>query len=231
MKTYQSYYEELETQWMYPSKSEERLLKYILGTDLVCLHIGVSTWWFWEIISAKMNVDRKIIATTIDTDGYVFSKDLFEKNWVENQIEIKLEDVTARDIYQDEQFDIVYARLVLHYLSKYDIQKTVNELYRITKKGWKLLVVVKSVNNAWKDTIYDEETGLYMTTYYDIDWNISSIGKRYYHSEETIRVILESSWFTISSIDSYNERLCKDYARTLPSKVLDNLIEVICIKN
>ena len=228
MKIYQDYYDEFKPQWMFPSKSEERLLKYITDKDLDCLHVGLSTGWFWELISAKMNLNRKIIGTTIDKKGLEFSENLFRQNWVSDQIEIKLEDVTTVGIYENNQFDIVYARLVLHYISKYEIQKTVDELYRITKEWWKLLVVVKSVNNAWKHTTYDDKAGLHISTYYDAKGDITWVGKRYYHSEETIRNTLESSWFTVSSIESYDEKLCKDYSRTLPSPVLDSVIEVIC---
>lgn len=230
MKSYKEYLEELEKYWMYYSISEERLSKHFTDDKINCLSIWISTWWFWEVIFAKMNRKRNIIATTIDKKWFEFSKKLFSEQDVESQISTRLENVSKKNNYENNTFDLVYARLVLHYLEKDDLNYALSELHRVTKKWGKLLVVVISTKNISEWSTYDEKTWVYTTPHFDQEGNIINVSKRSFHTTTSISKAISNAWFKIEDTNSYDERLCSDYERKKPSKKLDNLIEIIASK-
>lgn len=99
-----------------PSISEENGVKLVNDTYKNILSIGISTAGSAEIEMSKRAPNSHIIATTIDKDGLEFSRKIIEEKGFEEQIELKLEDVSEKMPYSDNYFDFVYARLVLHYL-------------------------------------------------------------------------------------------------------------------
>ena len=136
--------------------------------------------------------------------------------------------------YPDNTFDYVYARLVLHYLDKQQLNEALNEIYRVLKPNGILFVVARN-NKEWelskKEFIieYDEKTNI--TTYYE-QWKKDKIRKRQFLSEKQIQSILLEHGFKIKSLKSYREKLYTDYERTREnrSKKPNYLTEVIAYK-
>ena len=125
--------------------------------------VGVSTGGIAEIRMAKQALGAHITATTLDEKGADFSSKIIAEHGLADRIEVKIEDVAGGLPYGDEQFDYVYARLVLHYLTKQQLPPTLGNLRRIVRPGGRLFVVVRSVEcpDAHKeDAQYDPETGL-----------------------------------------------------------------------
>lgn len=209
----------------HPSKSEDNGIALLTEKDLKIYSVGISTGGKAEMRMARSNPHCKIIATTIDPVGAAFAKNEIMQQGLASQIEVKLENVAKVLPYHDNYFDYVYARLVLHYLSKIDLQVAISEIHRILKKGGKLFVVVRSVDcPEAKKGYFDQETCL---TTYPSDRKSYS---RYFHSETSIHNILSDSGFSITSLCSYPEQLCIDFHRNIPAKQIDILIEVLSYK-
>lgn len=211
----------------YPSVSEDHGIEILTLQDKTIYSVGISTGGVAEMRMAMGDPKRRIIATTIDLAGAEFAKNQIRNAGLIEQIDVKIEDVAHPLSYPDEQFDTIYARLVLHYLPKSALESTLKELHRILKVGGKLFVVVRSVDcTEVKDTssTLDPRTG--MTTY---SLNGKSLS-RYFHSEESIQNHLKAAGFQIKHVDSYEEQLCDDFQRMKPSKKIDSLIEVLATK-
>ena len=217
-----------------PSKSEKRGLKLLTPEMENILSIGISTGGSAEINMAKLCPNAKIVATTIDEKGLSFSIDNMSKFKEFEQVEAKIEDVSKLMPYADNSFDYVYARLVLHYLNKQQLQDALNEIYRVLKPNGKLFIVVRN-NKEWDIRkpefiiSYNEETN--MTTYY-AEWEKDYIESKQFLSEEQLKDILIQHKFIIKSSKSYRERLYTDYERTRKnrSKKPNNLSEVVAVK-
>ena len=207
------------------SISEKNGLELIEENDLNILSIGISTSGSAEIKMAKKNPYSKIIATTIDEKGINIVKENIEKESLNNQIEVKLEDVTKKSNYPDNYFDYIYARLVLHYLNNKDLENALEELNRILKPNGKIFIVVRSTN-AWEakldGTTYDEETGF--TKHPDIR------SYRRLHTEESIKEFLEKAKFKVKHTKVYDEYLSPDFDRKNMNDKASELIEVLATK-
>ncbi len=217
-----------------PSKSEKRGLK-LLNPDMEkILSIGISTGGSAEINMARNCPKAKIIATTIDEKGLKFSIEKMSSYSEFAQIEAKIEDVSKPMPYSDNTFDYVYARLVLHYLNKQQLNDVLNEIYRVLKPNGTLFIVARN-NKEWELTkpefiiSYDEETNI--TTYYE-QWKKEIVRKRQFLSEKQLEDILIQHKFKIKSVKSYKERLFTDYERTkkYQSKKPNYLTEVVAVK-
>lgn len=209
------------------SISEKNGIALLSATDRKIYSVGISTGGSAEIKMAQSDRQRHIIATTIDSAGAEYAKQRVEKMGLSTQIEVKIEDVSQFLPYSDNHFDYIYARLVLHYLSKDALMSALSELYRILRTDGKMFVVVRSVDcleACNKTAKFNALTGL--TTY-------TSGGKsysRYFHSQESIKQYLSLVGLTIKYIDMYQEQLCVDFHRTQLSNQIDSLIEVLAIK-
>ena len=217
-----------------PSKSEKRGLKQLKSTMKNILSIGISTGGSAEINMAKTCPEAKIVATTIDKKGLKFSIEKMSNYKEFAQIEAKIEDVSKPMIYADNTFDYVYARLVLHYLNKQQLNDALNEIYRVLKPNGTLFVVARN-NKEWElikpefVISYDEETNI--TTYYE-QWKKEIIRKRQFLSEDQLKEVLTAHNFKIKSVKSYREKLYTDYERTRKyrSKKPNYLTEVVAVK-
>ena len=217
-----------------PSKSEKRGLKQLKSTMKNILSIGISTGGSAEINMAKTCPEAKIVATTIDEKGLKFSIEKMSNYKEFAQIEAKIEDVSKPMIYADNTFDYVYARLVLHYLNKQQLNDALNEIYRVLKPNGILFVVARN-NKEWElrkpefVISYDEETNI--TTYYE-QWKKEIIRKRQFLSEDQLKEVLTAHNFKIKSVKSYREKLYTDYERTRKyrSKKPNYLTEVVAVK-
>lgn len=213
------------------SISEKNGLEIIEENDLNILSIGISTSGFAEIRMAKKNPNSKIIATTIDEKGINIVKETIDKENLNNQIEVKLEDVTKKSNYPDNYFDYIYARLVLHYLNNKDLENALEELNRVLKPNGKIFIVVRSTN-AWEakldGTTYDEETGF--TKHPDIRTYGTPDVKYCYrrlHTEESIKEFLEKANFKVKHTKVYYEYLSPDFDRKKMNDKASELIEVL----
>jgi len=193
--------------------------------------IGISSFANAEIAIIERNPNAHIIATTIDEKGLAATVDKI--NSYKDKIVCKLEDVREPLPYTDAHFDFIYARLVLHYLTKQELKNTLRELRRIMKQHAKIYVVVRSVNE-WElqqaGTTTDETTG--MTTYYVINHETGKqeTRTRRFYSTQSLQEIFEEAGFTISWCKEFEETLCHDFERTKPNARPNILVAMLAEK-
>jgi ubiquinone/menaquinone biosynthesis C-methylase UbiE len=212
---------------MLNSISETNGLTLLSKDDQNIYSVGISTAGLAEIQMVKDMHSRHVIASTIDTTGASFTRKKILEEGLSNKIEVKIENTAEPLPYQDSFFDFIYARLVLHYLKKNDLEKALRELHRILKKNGKAFIVVRAKGHlAGEDLPYNKETGL--TTY---SAENGSSRSRYFHDQESISKFLTSAGFYISHVKTYEEHLCLDFQRTKPEKQIASLIEVFASKN
>lgn len=213
------------------SISEKHGIELIAHDDLKIYSVGISTAGQAEIEMLKKNSKTHIIATTIDDQGLKCTKKRIDENGLSERIELKLEDVSEKLPYENETFDYIYARLVLHYLENCKLEGALKEIYRVLKTHGKLYVVVRGYDweTSGNDVSYDEETGM---TKYPIQDEFGD--KRYcyrrLHTEESIKHYLEKANFQIVYIKNYFEFLSKDYSRKEMNMKASKVIEVLSIK-
>lgn len=216
------------------SKSEKRGLRLLNPNMEKILSVGISTGGSAEINMAKICPNAKVIATTIDEKGLNFSIEKMSSFKEFERVEAKIEDISKPMPYDDNTFDYVYARLVLHYLDKTQLNDALQEIYRVLKPGGILFVVARN-NKEWEISkpefiiSYDQNTNI--TTYYS-QWEKQKIEKRQFLSEKQLIDVLSAHNFKIQSVCSYKEKLYTDYQRTRKnrSKKPNFLTEVVSIK-
>src|SRR5262245_49451875 len=146
-----------------PSVSEDNGIAALDSSDLKVYSVGISTGGAAEMRMAKALPTRHIIATTVDEEGVEYAKKCIKQEGLEEQIMVKLEDVSKPLPYTDGHFDFIYARLVLHYLSKQALDKALTELRRVLKPNGRMFVVVRSTESddaKAPDGTFDPETNL-----------------------------------------------------------------------
>lgn len=214
------------------SKSEKRALKLLDDSFKNILSVGISTGGSAEINMARACPNAKIIATTIDEEGLRFTDKILADFPERERIITKIEDVSQPMPYSDSTFDFVYARLVLHYLTKQQLEAALTEIHRVLKPGGTFFVVARN-KNEWELTkpefiiSYDEKTNI--TTYYE-QWEWKIIRKRQFLSEEQLKTALTLHGFEIKTCESYKEYLYTDYERTIKSHKPNSLTEIVATK-
>lgn len=209
------------------SVSEEHGLSWMRDSDKDVLSIGISTEGSAEIRMAAGSKDRKIIATTIDKEGLEHTRALVKKKGLENQIFAKYENIKDKMPYPDCCFDYVYARLVLHYLDRREIDSSLKEIYRVLKKKGRLFAVVRSDKSSeCLKGRYDKETSL---TTYTLE-NPKREIKRYFHTISTITGHLKKAGFRVLHGEEHEERLFKGFRRKEPSDEINIVIEILAEK-
>lgn len=217
-----------------PSTSEEHGINLITEKDLNILSIGISTAGSAEIKMAEKNRNSHIIATTIDKEGLNYTKNIIEQYGLSDRIETKLEDISEKMPYNEEFFDFVYARLVLHYLDNENLTNALKEIKRVMKKHGRLYIVVRS-RDEWEAKLegasYDENTGITKYPKYDTlgTDNVEYLYRRL-HTVDSLSSFLVAEGFDIKYIKEYKEQSYKDYKRTEKVKYPNSLIECLCEK-
>lgn len=217
-----------------PSTSEEHGINLITEKDLNILSIGISTAGSAEIKMAEKNRNSHIITTTIDKEGLNYTKNIIEQYGLSDRIETKLEDISEKMPYNDEFFDFVYARLVLHYLDNENLTNALKEIKRVMKKHGRLYIVVRS-RDEWEAKLegasYDENTGITKYPKYDTlgTDNVEYLYRRL-HTVDSLSSFLVAEGFDIKYIKEYKEQSYKDYKRTEKVKYPNSLIECLCEK-
>ncbi|MCK5474260.1 MAG: class I SAM-dependent methyltransferase [Candidatus Aenigmarchaeota archaeon] len=215
------------------SPSEKRGIGLIKDTDLLIFCPGISTCGFAEIKMALQNKKRQIIATTIDTEGFKKTKKITKQLNLSNRITVKNEDVAQPMPYHDKCFDFIYARLILHYLSKQELDKTLKEFYRILKPGGRVFIVVRKKDWEANTPNIEYNANTKMITYQLFDSNMKLTPKkvsRYLHTNDSISNHIKTAGFGIKYIKEYKEQLFRDYLRTSPAPKLSSVIELLVSK-
>jgi len=215
------------------SVSEDNGNAAIAPSALQIYSVGISTGGVAEIRIAKQNPKRQIIATTIDQLGAHEAGEYIARSGYASQIDVRLEDVSKKLVYQDNFFDFVYARLVLHYLDKQQLKEALDELFRILKPTCKIFIVVRSnkcLDAHLPSSKYDVATS--QTSYRRLEPRTGKVKThyRYFHSEDSIKSAVSLAGFKIVHVKSYKERLFSDFMRTKQSRHTDNVIEVLAQK-
>lgn len=217
-----------------PSKSEKRAIKLLNASYENILSVGISTGGSAEINIARKCPKANVIATTIDENGLKFSNEKLSHYLESKRIKTKLEDVSKSMPYRDNTFDFVYARLVLHYLTKQQLNDALNEIYRVLKPNGLLFVVARN-KKEWElrkpefIISYDENTN--MTTYYE-QWKKEKIRTRQFLSQKQLETVVLNHGFSVCRIKDYREYLFTDYERTNKnkSKKPNYLTEIVAVK-
>ncbi len=210
------------------SRSEEAGIALTPDDAEQILSVGISTGGIAEIRMAENSPSAHIVATTIDIAGAKFAQEYIDQAGYSDSIDVKIEDVTEPMPYADETFDYVYARLVLHYLSKHDLATALSGLHRVVKTKGKLFTVVRSTDcpdARQADSTYNPTTGFTTCTGKNGDKY-----SRYYHSPGSIANAIARAGFKIDSLDAYDEQLFIDFKRTEIADHTDNVIEVVATK-
>src|SRR5690348_4014954 len=179
---------------MRSSISEDHGIALLSNEDLRIYSVGVSTGGVAEIRMAQAHSKRHIIATTIDPDGALFAGERIQQLGLEQRIKVRIENVAQPLPYPNEQFDFIYARLILHYLPKLDLISALNELCRVLRPKGQIFIVVRSdkcLEAHRQHSIFNPETG--MTTYTSNGHSFS----RYFHNEQSLENYLRSAGFQI----------------------------------
>jgi len=216
------------------SISEDHGIAALTDKDLQVYSVGISTGGVAEVRMAELSPKRHIVATTIDEAGAAFAKEQIAERHVENQIDVKIEDVAQPLLYPDDHFDYVYARLVLHYLPKNQLISALAELHRVLKPGGQLFVVVRSTkcpDAVRKEAHFDSATNLTTCTFVDEKTGRKHSYSRYFHTEASIREYVSEAGFSVSYTKAYNEHLFIDFMRTEIAPEADNVIELLALKN
>ncbi len=224
---------EVDNFYFKPSISEKNGIQLVKDTFKNILSIGISTAGSAEIEMAKIAPNSHIIATTIDFEGLNFTKKIIEEKGLETQIELKLEDVSEKMPYNDEQFDFVYARLVLHYLDNIKLEKALKEIKRVLKPKGLFYIVVRSRNEReakLEGATYDEKTGITKYPVYEtLGTNNVKYLYRRLHTIDSLKEFLLKENFNIKYVKEYKEECYKDYKRTekveFPNTIIECLVE------
>jgi len=207
--------------------SEKGVFSLLRDTDLSVYAPGISSAGRVEVEMANRNSERTIIGTTIDENGYRVTDKLIRDLGLQDQIEVKLEDLREKNNYPDESFDLIYARLVLHYLSAQDLDFVLEDFYRVLRPNGRLYVVVRSDENIPEDkeVMYDEKTKLTTIVHPGGSQEI-----RYFHSSKSIVKHIREAGFVLQDLDEYAEYLYIDFERKKRAPHVDHLIEVCAYK-
>lgn len=213
------------------SRSENHGLEQLDANDLNVYSVGISTGGIAEIRMAELPI-RQIVATTIDQSGLGFAKKQVSAVDLTDRIELKLEDVAEPLPYPDDYFDFVYARLVLHYLPKDKLTIALSSLHRVLKPRGKFFAVVRSdecEHAHMADSTYDPVTELTEYTESDPNGNTFRL-RRHFFSKSEFAAYVDAAGFTIDYVRSFDEKLYKDFKRTIPDTRTDKLVELMAIK-
>ncbi len=216
------------------SISEDHGINALSNADHEIYSVGVSTGGIAEMRMVANNPARHVVATTIDATGLAFARRLIEQNKLDDQIALRIEDVAQPLPYAEKTFDYIYARLVLHYLSKQQLPGALDELYRVTKPNGRLFAVVRSTESHdmhRPSASTDPGTMFTSYTFDDPSTGHPKTVQRYFHTPESITGYLQNSGFTINHVRTYQEQIYVDFERQHLASEPDNVIEVLAVKS
>jgi SAM-dependent methyltransferase len=212
------------------SQTEAYGLSLLTEADKSVLSVGISTAGAAEIQMAKGFSGRHVVATTIDRSGVKLALDAVKNAGVSSQVEVRFEDIAGNLSYPDESFDFVYARLVLHYLSKQQLEQALANIGRILRGGGRLFVVVRSTDCLEaKDARSQYDPSTCLTTYHCIG-RPNNTATRYFHSDTSITDALGRHGFSVDALGHVQEALAFGFVRDKLSTHKDDLIQLVAHK-
>ncbi|MCK5333961.1 MAG: class I SAM-dependent methyltransferase, partial [Candidatus Aenigmarchaeota archaeon] len=123
--------------------------------------------------------------------------------------------------------------LILHYLTKQELDRTLAEFYRVLKPNGRVFIVVRKKD--WEsdspDSKYHDDTGMITYPVFDSDMKPTSrTASRCLHTNESISGHVKTAGFNIGYAREYKEQLFRDYLRTSPAPKLSSVIELVANK-
>ena len=125
-------------------ESVKKVFEVMSDKDKDVLSIGMSTGGETEMLFARLNPDRHVVATTIDSKGLELTREKIQRAGLSDRVKAIRQNVRNKMRYADNSFDFVYARLVLHYLDREGLKKALEEIRRVLKPGGKVYIVAKT---------------------------------------------------------------------------------------
>lgn len=212
------------------SPTEEYGLSLLSQSDINVMSIGISTAGEAEIRMTQGLPLRRVIATTLDAPGAEQTQNSIAAAGLSDRIEVRIEDIAGELPYADGSFDFIYARLVLHYLSKQQLEQALANIGRILRGGGRLFVVVRSTDCLEaKDARSQYDPSTCLTTYHCIDRPNNTV-TRYFHSDTSITDALERHGFLVDTLEHVQEALAFGFGRDKLSTYKDDLIQLVAHK-
>ena len=222
-----------------PSITEAHGLELLSANMRSIISIGISTGGSAEIQMARLCPNATIIATTIDERGLAETKAEIEKLGLSNRIICKLANcaeswaplfsgaVSAGDSVAGRRqgADFIYARLVLHYLTKRELDAALCEMRRALKPNGRAFIVVRSIDEP--ELVGQNKTPAAETGFiHYIDFTGKPVARQFF-SPETLRAVLTKNGFSVERIDTANEHCFSDFARTIRNPRANILLEAV----
>ena len=201
-------------------------------SSLPILSIGVSDAGVTEIRMAQ-TTGRRVKAISLDEKGIQVSCQFARLAGVDLRVEFFRHDIRSGfPNIEDGTIGFVYARQSLHYLERQELQATLREIHRLLGTNGLFYMVVKSVGDRWaqdSSVTYDPTTA--MTTWtYPREGNTGLTMQRQFFTPETLHSYAEGAGFHVVSIESHEEVLYWDYARTRKDGHVSSLLSMCCVK-
>jgi ubiquinone/menaquinone biosynthesis C-methylase UbiE len=134
-----------------------------------------------------------IVAT--DFSDVVVAKN--QERWHRKDLTFAVQDISAPLQFEDNSFDVVYARLSLHYFNDETTQKVFKEISRVLRVGGLLCFMCKEVN----DPIYGEGTRIEQDMF-ERDGHV-----RHFFSEAYARKLLVQSGLAVAHMETGKEQI------------------------
>lgn len=212
------------------SRSEEDGLRLIRDTDRAVLSVGISTGGVAEMRMIADHPDRTVTATTLDEEGARAVKEKIKNAGKIHQVEVRVENIADPNMQDaDETYDYIYARLVLHYLSKQELPVGLANMMRVLRPGGRVFVVVRSTKceELRPENIVSYDTQTELTTYRTPS---GSVAVRRFHTIDSITDAIRQAGFVIDDACQFDEDLSPSFNRDNGVWVTNNLIEVAAHK-
>lgn len=212
------------------SQSEEDGLSLLFDSDLSILSVGISTGGAAEQRMLANNANRRIVATTLDKDGAELVRQKINGEGMGARINVRIENIADPSQGHEQQaYDYIYARLVLHYLTKQELPVALKNMVDALKPGGRIFVVVRSVDcdEAQPENVVDYDPITEMTTYKVPSGQQTS---RRFHTQNSITEAIQSAGLKVDMIKQFDEDLSPGFNRDSGVWIKNNLIEVVAHK-
>jgi SAM-dependent methyltransferase len=200
------------------------------------LSIGVSAVLEDEMAFAQQNPKLRIVATTIDPNGLEMARTKVEAAVAAGtiqpgQIEVILEDASRRFSGHDHTFAFIYSRLALHYLDEDGLRNAFAEMHRVAELGARIFVVGRSVDDrAARSEGAQSDPRTRMTEFLDTDYTPPRRVRRQFLSAQSLTDYAQVVGFTGEKTWDSQERLFKNFARTIPAGEPASLVTLMAVK-
>ena len=139
------------------------------------------------------NQSHSVIAT--DFSDIVLKQN--KERWSNSNLTFSIQDTSAPLDFGDGTFDVVYARLSLHYFNDEATQKIFDEINRVLKPGGYISFMCKEIS----DPIYGKGVEI-ETDMFELDGHV-----RHFFSERYVAKLLALHDFTVESIATGKEQI------------------------